>query len=84
MARPTGGEGIFGVKFGLPYKNVDPFIAGLIHSGRATLNELRTVYDLEDAWIMHEADYVPKFNDYLEAKRRATRAENHRMFARRR
>lgn len=39
-------------------------IAALIASGRCTLNELRTVYSLEDAWNIWEADYIPKYNAY--------------------
>lgn len=84
MVKSSGGNTIFDVVFGLPYKNIDPFIAGLIHSGRATLLELRTVYDLEDGYLIHEADYVPKFNAYLDAKRQRDKAERARMFRRKR
>ena len=41
-----------------------------MHSGRATLHELRTIYDLEDLYRLWEVDYVPLYNDYIEEKHR--------------
>jgi hypothetical protein len=35
----------------------------------ATLNELKTIYSLEDAMIMYEAYIVPKFNEYKANKK---------------
>ena len=78
----SGGKGIFGITFGLPYKNVNPFIADIIHSRLATLHELRTVYDLEDACNLHEVDYVPAYNNYLRRKREADKAERKRLVKR--
>ena len=46
-------------------------MAQLISSGRCTLQELRTVYSLEDAWDIWEADYVPKYNAYKARQRQA-------------
>lgn len=34
----------------------------------ATLNELRTIYSLEDAMDMYEAYIIPKFNEWKRAK----------------
>lgn len=39
----------------------------------ATLNELRTIYSLEDAMDMFEAYIIPKFNEWKEAKRMENR-----------
>lgn len=83
MVKTSGGGGITGVTFGLPYKNVDPFIAGIVHSGRASLHELRTIYDLRDAYDMWEFDYVPAFNDYLRAKREQEHKKNMALFQKR-
>ena len=35
----------------------------------ATLNELKTIYSLEDAMDMYEAYIIPKFNEWKEMKR---------------
>jgi len=41
----------------------------IISSGKATLHELRTVYTLEDAFMIWEADIIPKYNEWLAAKK---------------
>ena len=46
------------------YRNVDGFIGSIIASEKATLQELKTVYSLEDAMIIWESDIIPKFNEY--------------------
>ena len=46
------------------FRNLDDLIGTIISSGKATLNELRTVYSLEDAFLIWEADIVPKYNEY--------------------
>lgn len=48
----------------------DPMIASVIHNGRATLNELRTIYSLEDLYRLWEIDYVPMYNAWYEGERR--------------
>ncbi|MCQ2299912.1 MAG: hypothetical protein MJZ81_07310 [Bacteroidales bacterium] len=85
MARSDDGEGtsIFNVDWGLPYKNIDPFIGELIHNGRATLHELRTIYSLEDGYDILEADFVPAYNAFLRRKRAETKAEMRRLMMRR-
>lgn len=50
------------------YVNVDGFIAGIIAEGKATLQELRTIYSLEDAFIIWESIIIPKYNEYLAAE----------------
>jgi hypothetical protein len=47
------------------YRNVDGLIGQIVASGKATLNELRTVYSLEDAMLIWEAEIIPKYNEYL-------------------
>lgn len=50
------------------FRNIDGFIGQIIVSGRATLHELRTIYTLEDAMDMYEAEAVTKYNEYLISK----------------
>lgn len=45
-------------------------VSAVIHSGRATLMELRTVYHLEDLYRLWEIEYVPKYNAWYDAERR--------------
>lgn len=45
-------------------------VSFVIHHGRATLNELRTIYSLEDLYRLCEIDYVPMYNAWYEAERR--------------
>ena len=47
------------------FRNIDGFVGQIIVSGRATLHELRTIYTLEDAMLMYEAEAVTKHNEYL-------------------
>lgn len=47
----------------------------LIGEKVATLNELKTVYSLEDAYMMFEAVYVPKQNEWLANERAAKKTE---------
>lgn len=44
---------------------MDNLIATLICNHLATLNELKTIYTLEDAMYMYEAWVVPKYNEYM-------------------
>lgn len=48
---------------------MDDLIGQIISSGKATLHELRTIYTLEDAFMIWEADIVPKYNEYMASKR---------------
>lgn len=45
-------------------------VASVVHCGRATLHELRTVYHLEDLYRMWEIDYVPMYNAWYDNERR--------------
>lgn len=56
---------IGGESNGQSYVNVDDLIGTIIASGRATLNELRTIYSLEDALQIWEAIIIPKYNEYV-------------------
>ena len=49
----------------MDYKNLDGFIGAIIANDKATLNELRTIYSLEDAFLMWEVIAVTKYNEYL-------------------
>lgn len=45
-------------------------VASVVHSGRATLHELRTVYHLEDLYRLWEIDYVPMYNQWYDNERK--------------
>ena len=45
-------------------------VASVVHSGRATLNELRTIYHLQDLYRLWEIDYVPLCNQWYDNERR--------------
>jgi len=45
-------------------------VSSIVHSGRATLNELRTIYSYEDMFRLWEIDYVPAYNAWYESERR--------------
>lgn len=47
----------------------------LLGSGKCTLNELKTIYTLEDAYIIMESYLVPKINEHISAKRMIDRAK---------
>jgi len=47
------------------FKNVDGFIGAIVSSGKATLNELKTIYTLEEAFDLWEIIAVTKYNEYL-------------------
>lgn len=49
-------------------------VASVIHNGRATLDELRTVYHLEDLYRLWEIDYVPQYNQWYEGERAKEKA----------
>ena len=49
----------------MDYKNVDPFIATIVGDGKATLNELNTVYSYEDAYTLWEIIVINRYNEYL-------------------
>lgn len=48
---------------------VSEMVASVVHSGRATLNELRTIYHLQDLYRLWEIDYVPLYNQWYDAER---------------
>lgn len=50
------------------YQNISGLIGTLISNRIATLNELRTIYSLEDAMDMYEAYIIPKYNEWKAMK----------------
>ena len=48
---------------------VSEMVASVVHSGRATLNELRTIYHLQDLYRLWEIDYVPLYNQWYDNER---------------
>lgn len=59
-----------------------PMISQVIHNGRATLNELRTVYSFEDLYRLWEIDYVPMYNEWYENECRKERAKLNELASR--
>lgn len=47
------------------FKNVNSFLAAIISNGKATLHELKTIYTVEDAYIMWEIIAVCKYNEFV-------------------
>lgn len=50
------------------YQNINGLVGCLVANGLATLNELRTIYSLEDAMDMYEAYIIPRFNEWKQIK----------------
>lgn len=45
--------------------NVDPFVARLVNGGLASLNELQTIYSLQDAYYLSEVLDIKEEQTYL-------------------
>lgn len=58
-----------------PYPNVEPLFGFLISQGLCTLNELRTIYTLGDAFYLYEAVAVPRYNEWREMKAQENKAK---------
>lgn len=43
-------------------------VALIVSRGAATLHELRTIYSLEDAYLIWESVYIPLLNESLAAE----------------
>ena len=54
-------------------------VASVVHNGRATLNELRTIYHLQDLYRLWEIDYVPAYNAWYENERRKEKERLNRL-----
>jgi len=50
------------------FVNVDPLVGAIVESGKATLQELKTVYTLEEALDIFEVIAVGRYNEWLAAK----------------
>lgn len=48
---------------------MNPIVAQVLQSGKATLRELREVYSLEDMYNIWEVHYTGIYNRWLEAER---------------
>lgn len=57
------------------YQNIHPVIGVLVANRIATLNELKTVYSMEDAMDMYEAFIIPKFNEWREVEKMKNKAK---------
>ena len=55
--------------------NVDDLIGFLIYNKLATLQELKTIYSVEDAMYMYEAYAIPKYNEYMQNKQVMNKAK---------
>ena len=56
------------------YRNIDPIIGVLLSKGKATLHDLRTIYDYEDAldmWGVVAVDAINEQRAYKHAEREA-------------
>ena len=53
---------------GKDYQNIGGLIGTLVAARMATLNELKTIYSLEDAMDMYEAYIIPRFNEWKSMK----------------
>lgn len=49
----------------LPPTMVDPLFHAILANGYATINELRTIYSLRDAFLMLDSITTTKINEYL-------------------
>lgn len=56
-----------------------PMVSSVVHKGRATLNELRTIYTLEDLYKLWEIDYVRIYNEWYENERRKEKDRLNRL-----
>lgn len=52
----------------MSYKNIPKTIATVVSSGKATLNELDTVYGLEDMWDLLEIISIDNYNQSILTK----------------
>lgn len=50
------------------YQNIDGLIGSLVANRMATLNDLKTIYSLEDAMDMYEAYIIPRYNEWKAMK----------------
>jgi hypothetical protein len=60
----------------------DPMVSFVVHNGRATLHDLRTVYSLKDLYRLWEIDYVPIYNSWYDAERQKERERLNRLASR--
>ena len=72
VAIPLAIQGKNGV---VQYRNIDALVAFLIERKAATLQELKTIYTLEDAMNMQEALEVPLINQWHEMEREKFRSK---------
>lgn len=51
------------------YKNIDAIVGCITEAGQCTRQELKTVYSVEDVFMMYEAVMVPRINEWLAIER---------------
>ena len=73
-----GGGGIRLVNKSEPSRNLDPIVAQVLQSGRATLRELRECYSMEDMYNIWEVYYTGKYNAWMASERKRREAEKKR------
>ena len=49
----------------MDYQNIDGLFGAIIAEGKATLNELKTIYTLEEALDLFEVIAVTRYNEHL-------------------
>ena len=54
-------------------------VSSVLHSGRATLGELRTIYHYEDLYRLWEIDYVPAYNAWYDNEIRKEKERLNRL-----
>ena len=47
------------------FRNIDSIAGAIIAAKLATLHELRTIYDLEDGFLLWECIAIPRYNEWL-------------------
>jgi hypothetical protein len=50
------------------FQNIDGLIGTIIAGGKASLHELRTIYTLEDGFLLYESIVIPRYNEWLAAQ----------------
>ena len=51
------------------HRNLDDFVAIIIDSNKATLNELKTIYTLEEGYILWEIIAISRYNAWKAQER---------------
>ena len=63
----------------MDYPNVRGYLGAITTAGQATLNELKTIYSIQDALMMFEIVMVNRYNEYLALKHAEKEAKKGRQ-----